>query len=168
MKRFLDLTLSSCFLILLSPLFILLACIIKTTSAGLLFFYSKRVGLNNSIFEMPKFRTMIVDTPIVSTRSLKRPSDYITCFGFFIRKFSIDELPHLLCVLKGQMSIVGPRPALFSQKYLVKIRTDAGVHKFLPGLTGLAQINGRDNLTIKKKVALDKKYVNSISFFFRP
>ena len=124
---------------------------IKLTSNGSIIYWSKRVGKNNVIFNMPKFRTMIVETPPLATHLLNRPELYLTPIGRFLRIYSLDELPQLWSIFKGDMSFVGPRPALFNQKDLIKLRTKYFVHKIMPGITGLAQINGRDELTILEK-----------------
>jgi O-antigen biosynthesis protein WbqP len=127
---------------------------------------SNRVGINNTIFKMPKFRTMKVDTPVLPTHLLSSPSLYINKFGFFLRKTSLDELPQLWSILLGHMSFVGPRPALFNQIDLIELRTKYGVHQLVPGLTGWAQVNGRDELPIFLKVQYDIDYLNRKSFLF--
>ena len=145
------------FIILLIPMFII-AIMIKLTSCGSIIYWSKRVGKNNVIFNMPKFRTMIVGTPPIATHLLNQPELYLTPIGRFLRIYSLDELPQLWSIFKGDMSFVGPRPALFNQKDLIKLRTKYFVHKIMPGITGLAQINGRDELTIGDKVKFDVEY----------
>lgn len=163
MKRVFDLTLAviaSCIFIL--PI-IIIACAIKLTSKGPVLYWSDRVGVNNKIFKMPKFRSMKVDTPAVATHLLADPKTFLTSIGDFLRKSSLDELPQLWSIIKGDMSIVGPRPALFNQHDLIALRTQKGVSKLLPGLTGWAQINGRDELPIPDKVDLDVFYMNSQS-----
>jgi O-antigen biosynthesis protein WbqP len=159
MKRFLDLFLG----LLASAVFIvpllILALLIKLTSKGPVLYWSNRVGRNNVIFSMPKLRTMRVDTPVVATHLLQNPDEYLTPIGGFLRKSSLDELPQLWCILRGDMSFVGPRPALFNQQNLIEMRTEKGVHMIRPGLTGWAQINGRDELPIPKKVELDVYYL---------
>ena len=127
---------------------------------------SKRVGKNNKIFLMPKFRTMRTDTPQVATHLLTNANSFLTPIGHFLRKSSLDEIPQILSVFVGDMSFVGPRPALFNQDDLIKLRTDEGVHHLIPGITGWAQINGRDEIPIPNKVQLDKFYLTHISFFF--
>ncbi len=159
MKRIFDLILvvgtGVCFLI---PL-ILVALMVRTTSKGAIIYWSNRVGRHNKIFKMPKFRSMKIDTPAVATHLLPNADTYLTPIGSFLRKSSLDELPQLWSILKGDMSFVGPRPALFNQHDLIELRTIAGVHNLLPGLTGWAQINGRDELPIPDKVALDVEYL---------
>jgi len=127
-------------------------------------YWSDRVGMGNGIFKMPKFRTMRIDTPAVATHLLDNPDSYLTPIGPFLRKSSLDELPQLLCVLKGDMSFVGPRPALFNQDDLIALRTEKGVHRLIPGITGWAQINGRDDIPIPKKVEFDEYYLRHRSF----
>ncbi|BBT05957.1 UDP-phosphate galactose phosphotransferase [Aeromonas hydrophila] len=165
MKRFFDFIMSFLMLFILSPVILIIYIAIVTNSKGGGIYWSKRVGVNNTIFLMPKFRTMYKDTPTIATHLLTNPDSHLTSIGGFLRKSSLDELPQLWCVLSGSMSLVGPRPALYNQDDLIKLRTDNGVHKIKPGITGLAQINGRDELTIYDKVALDAKYLNSYSFF---
>lgn len=144
-------------LFLLIPLIILLI-IIKLSSDGSVIHWSKRIGQKNSIFLMPKFRTMAENTPDVATHLLKDPDQYLTRIGKFLRKYSLDEIPQLYSILLGKMTFVGPRPALFNQKDLIDLRTKLGIHNLKPGITGWAQINGRDNLTIKQKVDYDFYY----------
>ncbi len=166
MKRILDLILvifSS--IIFLLPV-ILITLLIKLTSPGPVLYWSDRVGKNNHIFKMPKFRSMKVDTPPVATHLLADPESVLTPMGKFIRKTSLDELPQLWSILTGNMSFVGPRPALFNQDDLIALRTKHNVHRLVPGLTGWAQVNGRDELSIPHKVALDVEYMNKQSFFF--
>jgi O-antigen biosynthesis protein WbqP len=124
------------------------------------------VGIHNQIFKMPKFRTMRMDTPAVATHLLGNPDDYMTTLGSFLRKFSLDELPQLWSIIKGDMSFVGPRPALFNQDDLINLRTSKGLHEIIPGITGWAQINGRDDIPIPQKVEYDAYYLNKKSFFF--
>jgi len=145
---------------------LLLALLVKITSPGPVIYASNRVGFNNRIFLMPKFRTMKVNTPTVATHLLTNPDSHLTSIGSVLRKTSLDELPQLWSVLIGDMSLVGPRPALFSQADLIDARTKAGVHLLLPGITGWAQINGRDNLSIDQKVELDRQYLQQKSFWF--
>ena len=145
---------------------LLLALLVKLTSPGPVLYWSDRVGVGNEIFKMPKFRTMPIDTPPVATHLLQNPDVYLTPIGPFLRKSSLDELPQLWSVLKGDMSFVGPRPALFNQHDLVALRTEKGVHRLIPGITGWAQINGRDDIPIPKKVEYDEYYLKNRSFFF--
>ncbi|MDC9721089.1 MAG: sugar transferase [Gammaproteobacteria bacterium] len=160
MKRLVDLTLMLVATILLAlPVFIVFL-LVKLTSIGPVLYWSDRVGKNNVIFKMPKFRSMKVNTPVVATHLLTDPKSVLTPIGDFLRKSSLDELPQLWCILKGNMSFVGPRPALFNQDDLIALRTEKGVHKLVPGLTGWAQINGRDELPIPQKVDLDAEYLH--------
>jgi len=143
-----------------------IALAIRLTSKGPVLYWSDRVGRDNRLFSMPKFRTMRTDTPAVATHLLQEPSRYITPVGAFLRKTSLDEVPQLWSILIGDMSIVGPRPALFNQDDLVRLRTDAGVHVLVPGLTGWAQVRGRDELPIPAKVAFDEYYLHHRSLAF--
>jgi len=145
---------------------LLIALLVKKSSEGPILYWFERVGLQNGIFRMPKFRTMRIDTPAVATHLLKNPDEYLTPVGSFLRKFSLDELPQLWSILKGDMSFVGPRPALFNQDDLIRLRTLKGVHEIVPGITGWAQVNGRDDLPIPKKVEYDSYYLDKKSFFF--
>jgi O-antigen biosynthesis protein WbqP len=166
MKRAFDVLLAVVGLaILLVPL-VLLALLVRATSRGPALYWSDRVGRHNRIFRMPKFRTMRVDTPAVATHLLTDPARWLTPVGGFLRRSSLDELPQLLSILRGDMSFVGPRPALFNQDDLVALRTAAGVHELTPGLTGWAQVNGRDELTIPDKVRLDADYLERRSLAF--
>jgi O-antigen biosynthesis protein WbqP len=166
MKRIFDITLAIIFgLILVLPL-VSTALVVKLTSPGPVLYWSSRVGRNNQIFKMPKFRSMRVGTPAVATHLLANPDTYLTPIGSFLRKSSLDELPQLWNIFKGDMSFVGPRPALFNQHDLIELRTQSGVHTLTPGLTGWAQVNGRDELPIPQKVALDVEYLQRQSFFF--
>jgi O-antigen biosynthesis protein WbqP len=140
--------------------------VIRFTSSGGALYWSKRIGRDNCEFLMPKFRSMKIDTPVVASNLLFNPSSYLTPIGFFLRKSSLDELPQLWSILIGDMSFVGPRPALFNQYDLIALRAEAGVDKLLPGLTGWAQVNGRDQLPLTKKVALDKEYMQRMSLWF--
>lgn len=165
MKRLFDLCLA-----LFSALFLLLpflavALAVRFTSVGSILYWSDRIGYQNKIFKMPKFRTMRVDTPAVATHLLPNPKQFLTPIGSFLRQSSLDELPQLWSIIKGDMSFVGPRPALFNQDDLIALRTQYGVDKLLPGLTGWAQINGRDELPIPEKVKLDVDYKNKQSFW---
>jgi O-antigen biosynthesis protein WbqP len=150
---------------LLVPL-VLVALMVRLTSPGPVLYWSDRVGRNNRLFKMPKFRSMRVGTPAVATHLLSNPDSYLTPIGSFLRKSSLDELPQLWNILKGDMSFVGPRPALFNQADLIQLRTERDVHTLLPGLTGWAQINGRDEIPIPQKVALDREYLEKQSFGF--
>ena len=166
MKRIFDLLLAAvAFLILLIPCCIL-ACMVKLTSAGPILYWSDRVGRHNTIFKMPKFRSMRTGTPAVATHLLTNPENYLTPIGSFLRRTSLDELPQLWSIIKGDMSFVGPRPALYNQRDLIELRTQNGVHELLPGLTGWAQVNGRDELPIPQKVTLDAEYLRRQSLWF--
>jgi len=166
MKRIFDIVL--CFLVLLVAALpmLVLAILVKITSKGSVFYWSDRVGKNNKIFWMPKFRSMKTDTPAVATHLLTDPKSVLTPMGDFLRKSSLDELPQLWCVLKGDMSFVGPRPALYNQDDLIALRTEKDVHTLLVGITGWAQVNGRDELPIPQKVDLDAEYLHRRSFVF--
>ncbi len=166
MKRFFDLTVGAfAFVCLLVPI-ILVAIAVRLTSTGPALYWSDRVGRNNAIFKMPKFRSMRVGTPAVATHLLADPKAHLTPIGSFLRKSSLDELPQLWSILVGDMSFVGPRPALFNQDDLIALRTAHGVDKLVPGLTGWAQVNGRDELPIPQKVALDAEYLQKQSLWF--
>jgi O-antigen biosynthesis protein WbqP len=166
LKRVFDVSLA----LILTLIFILpglfLCLAIKLTSKGPAIYWSDRLGKGNIIFKMPKFRTMKLDTPPIATHLLKNPKFYLTPIGSFLRKYSIDEIPQLLSILSGQMSFVGPRPALFNQTNLIKMRNRAGISLLTPGLTGWAQVNGRDELDIRKKVNLEVEYIQRQSFIF--
>ncbi len=164
MKRIFDCTAVLAALFLFGFPMLLVALLVKLTSPGPVLYWSDRVGVGNGIFKMPKFRTMRIDTPAVATHLLKEPDAYLTPIGHFLRKSSLDELPQLWCVLKGDMSFVGPRPALFNQDDLIALRTEKGVHRLIPGITGWAQINGRDDIPIPKKVEYDAYYLLHRSF----
>ena len=166
MKRLFDLLLSITTLMLLVVLILLTAIAVHLTSKGSVLYWSDRVGINNKIFKMPKFRSMLIDTPAVATHLLDNPDAYLSPIGGFLRSTSLDEFPQLFSVLKGDMSFVGPRPALFNQNDLITLRTEKGVDKLLPGITGWAQVNGRDELSIPDKVALDVEYLKRKSFWF--
>ena len=159
MKRFTDLFLASIACLLLALPLLLVALWVKVTSPGSALYWSDRVGRNNAPFRMPKFRSMRIDTPEVATHLLERPEQWLTPIGSFLRRSSLDELPQLWSILRGDMSLVGPRPALHNQHDLITQRTRAGIHTLPPGLTGWAQINGRDELPIAQKVALDAWYL---------
>ena len=166
MKRIIDILLSVGFLIILLLPILLIALLVRFTSNGKTLYWSDRVGKNGVIFRMPKFRTMQVDTPTVATHLMTNPNAFLSPIGVFLRRLSLDELPQLFSVLKGDMSFIGPRPALFNQDDLIALRTEKGVDKLLPGITGWAQVNGRDELSIPDKVALDVEYLNRQSFWF--
>lgn len=152
-------------IVLLIPFFIV-SLSVRLTSKGPILYWSQRVGKNNTLFLMPKFRTMWTDTPAVATHLLKNPEILLTPIGSFLRKSSLDELPQLWSIFKGDMSFVGPRPALFNQDDLITQRTEEGIHILTPGLTGWAQVNGRDELPIPQKVVLDREYLQRCSFWF--
>ena len=164
MKRLFDISLSFLLLGIFSLPIFLVALMVKFTSRGPVLYWSDRVGRNNSIFKMPKFRTMRIDAPAVATHLMKNPDVYLTPIGSFLRKFSLDEFPQLWSVLKGDMSFIGPRPALYNQDDLIQLRTKKGIHKLIPGITGWAQVNGRDELPIPVKVEYDEYYMNNRSF----
>jgi O-antigen biosynthesis protein WbqP len=166
MKRLFDLGLAFVAAIVLLVPFLVVAAAVRLTSKGPILYWSDRVGRDNALFRMPKFRSMRVGTPAVATHLLANPSVYLTPIGGFLRKSSLDELPQLWNILKGDMSFVGPRPALFNQHDLIALRTEQGVHQLVPGLTGWAQINGRDEIPIPQKVALDREYLDRKSFGF--
>jgi O-antigen biosynthesis protein WbqP len=166
MKRIFDLILAIFLFLILAISLLLIAVLVITTSKGPALYWSDRIGKNNKIFKMPKFRSMLADTPAVATHLLDNPNVYLSPIGGFLRSTSLDELPQLFSVLKGDMSFVGPRPALFNQDDLIVLRTEKGVDKLLPGITGWAQVNGRDELSIPDKVALDVEYLNRQSFWF--
>ena len=166
MKRLFDCTVALiCLVIFLLPL-LLISMAVAMTSTGPIFYWSQRVGKNNQLFWMPKFRTMRINTPTVATHLLDNPAQWLTPIGPMLRKTSLDELPQLWSILMGHMSFVGPRPALFNQQDLIELRTQQGVHILTPGLTGWAQINGRDELPIPQKVAFDFEYLERQSFWF--
>ena len=166
MKRIFDLLLVTvAVFVLLIPVCVV-AMLVKLTSSGPILYWSDRVGRHNRLFKMPKFRSMRVGTPALATHLLSNPEAYLTPIGSFLRKSSLDELPQLWCILNGRMSFVGPRPALFNQDDLIALRTESGVHELTPGLTGWAQVNGRDELPIPEKVKLDVEYLHKRSFLF--
>ena len=166
MKIIFDSLLVIIVIILLVVPIILTAIAVRITSKGSVLYWSDRIGRNNKIFKMPKFRSMLTGTPAVATHLLDNADTYLSPIGGFLRRSSLDELPQLFSVLKGDMSFVGPRPALFNQNDLIALRTEQGVDKLLPGITGWAQVNGRDDLSIPDKVALDAEYLNHQSFWF--
>jgi O-antigen biosynthesis protein WbqP len=165
-KRAFDFALAVVVSSLLGLPIVLVALAVRLTSTGPILYWSDRIGQNNRIFKMPKFRSMRVDTPAVATHLLPNPDAYLTPIGSFLRKSSLDELPQLWSILKGDMSFVGPRPALYNQFDLMALRNQHGIDRLLPGLTGWAQINGRDELPIPQKVALDAEYLAKKSFWF--
>ena len=166
MKRLFDLILATVLIIVLSMpmLFIMLA--IRLTSKGPALYWSDRIGFDNSTYKMPKFRSMRVDTPQVATHLMSNPDKFLSPIGRFLRRTSLDELPQLFSIIKGDMSFVGPRPALFNQNDLITLRSENGLDKLLPGLTGWAQVNGRDELSIPEKVMLEVEYMEKKSFWF--
>jgi O-antigen biosynthesis protein WbqP len=166
LKRVLDLVLGLCALVVLALPVVIVGLMVRMTSRGPVLYWSDRVGKDNRIFRMPKFRTMQIGTPAVATHLLKDPNAYLTPIGSFLRKTSLDELPQLWSILTGDMSFVGPRPALFNQDDLIALRTECGVHELVPGLTGWAQVNGRDELPIADKVRLDVEYLQRQSLQF--
>jgi O-antigen biosynthesis protein WbqP len=165
-KRIFDVSCSLFAMVFLLIPILFTVLLVKLTSSGPILYWSDRIGRNNTIFKMPKFRTMKTDTPAVATHLLENPGQWLTPIGGFLRKSSLDELPQLLSILKGEMSFVGPRPALFNQDDLVALRTAKGVHKLIPGLTGWSQINGRDELPIPVKVEFDAFYLHNRSMVF--
>lgn len=165
-KRLFDLVLALMASIILVIPILVIALLIKLTSSGPVLYWSARMGRCNNIFQMPKFRSMKVGVPTVATHLLSDPKAYLTPIGSFLRKSSLDELPQLWNIIKGEMSFVGPRPALFNQEDLIALRMQHGVHELVPGLTGWAQINGRDELPISQKVAMDVEYLNRRTFWF--
>ena len=166
MKRLFDLAVVLVAAVFLALPIVMTALAVRLTSLGPVLYWSDRVGRHNRIFKMPKFRSMRIDTPAVATHLLQNPEQWLTPIGSFLRKSSLDELPQLWSILRGDMSLVGPRPALFNQDDLIALRTDAGVHELVPGLTGWAQVNGRDELPIPDKVKLDAEYLQRCSFWF--
>ena len=166
MKRIFDLILALFVMLALFIPMVIVAIAVKLTSKGPVLYWSDRVGQHNLIFKMPKFRSMKTDTPAVATHLLEDPKSVLTPIGDFLRKSSLDELPQIWNILKGDMSFVGPRPALYNQDDLIELRTQQDIHRLLPGLTGWAQINGRDELPIPDKVALDLAYKKKQSFCF--
>jgi O-antigen biosynthesis protein WbqP len=166
MKRAMDLLLASTAMLVLAVPLVLVALAVRLTSVGPVLYWSDRVGRNNTIFKMPKFRSMQLNTPAVATHLLSDPGAYLTPIGNFLRKSSLDELPQLWSILVGHMSFVGPRPALFNQHDLITLRTQHGIHDLVPGLTGWAQVNGRDELPIRDKVRLDTEYLDRRSMAF--
>jgi O-antigen biosynthesis protein WbqP len=165
MKRLFDFFMGVILFLLLLLLILIIAFLVRVTSKGPILYWSDRVGRDNAIFRMPKFRSMYIDAPIVATHLMINAETFLTPIGGFLRRYSLDELPQLFSILKGDMSFVGPRPALFNQEDLIVLRKKNGVDKLLPGVTGWAQVNGRDNLSISEKVDLDLEYLNNQSFW---
>ena len=166
MKRLFDLVIGVILLVLLAMPMLLVATAVRLTSKGPVLYWSDRVGKDNAIFKMPKFRSMQVDTPVIPTHLMKDPDAFLSPIGSFLRRSSLDEFPQLFSILKGDMSFVGPRPALFNQDDLITLRRENGVDRLMPGLTGRAQVNGRDQLPIQQKVLLDIEYLHQQSFWF--
>jgi O-antigen biosynthesis protein WbqP len=166
MKRVFDLAVAIVVAVILVLPILIVAIAVRLTSPGPALYWSDRMGRYNRIFKMPKFRSMRIDTPAVATHLLQNPDQWLTPIGSFLRKSSLDELPQLWSILKGDMSFVGPRPALFNQQDLIALRTEKGVHELVPGLTGWAQVNGRDELPIPQKVQLDAEYLQRRSLLF--
>ncbi len=166
MKRLFDLFLALVALCIFAIPLLVVAVMVKLTSPGPVLYWSDRVGRHNRIFRMPKFRSMRVGTPAVATHLLNNPAAHLTPIGSFLRRSSLDELPQVWSILVGDMSFVGPRPALFNQQDLIELRTQKGVHSLVPGLTGWAQVNGRDELPIPQKVVLDAEYLQRQGFWF--
>lgn len=165
-KRYFDFVFALILSLTLLPMLLVLALLIKLTTRGPVIHWSNRVGKNNRIFRMPKFRSMRINTPQVATHLLSNSSAYLTPIGSFLRRLSLDELPQLFSILAGDLSFVGPRPALFNQDDLISLRTEQGIHKLVPGLTGWAQVNGRDELPIPVKVQFDREYLQKQSLGF--
>ena len=166
MKRSFDLLMVIMLFVLLTIPMLLIVVMVRVTSKGPALYWSDRVGKGNVIFKMPKFRSMRMETPDVATHKMTNPSEFLTPIGSFLRRNSLDELPQLFSIFKGDMSFVGPRPALFNQYDLIALRTECGLNSLVPGLTGWAQINGRDDLSTSEKVALDEEYFQRRSFWF--
>ena len=166
MKHLFDLILATILIIVLSGLMLFIILAIRLTSKGPALYWSDRIGFDNSIFKLPKFRSMRIDTPQVATHLVSNPEKFLSPIGGFLRQTSLDEMPQLLSILKGDMSFVGPRPALYNQEDLITLRSDHGLHKLIPGLTGWAQVNGRDDLSIPEKVLLELEYMHKKSFWF--
>ena len=166
MKRLFDLPVALVAAVFLALPIVITALVVRLTSRGPVLYWSDRIGRHNRIFKMPKFRSMRIDTPAVATHLLHNPEQWLTPIGPFLRQSSLDELPQLWSILKGDMSFVGPRPALFNQHDLIALRTEKGIHALRPGLTGWAQVNGRDELPIPQKVQLDLEYLQRQSFLF--
>lgn len=163
-KRIFDFLVSLLAFIIFSIPMLLVAIAVGISSPGPILYWSERIGRNNQVFSMPKFRTMRVNTPLLPTHLLNNANTFITPIGSFLRRSSLDELPQLYCIIMGHMSLVGPRPALYNQQDLIDARTALGVHTLMPGLTGWAQVNGRDELPLDLKVKYDKEYLDQKSF----
>ncbi len=163
-KRVFDIIMAFGLSVIFSIPMALISLMVKMSSPGPVLYWSDRIGMNNEIFKMPKFRTMRIDTPPVATHLLKNPDAYLTAVGAYLRKFSLDELPQLWSIVKGDMTFVGPRPALYNQEDLICLRTGKGIHVLAPGVTGWAQVNGRDSIPIPVKVELDGYYLKNKSF----
>jgi O-antigen biosynthesis protein WbqP len=166
MKRFFDVILSIVLIIFLLIPMVIVALAVRLSSNGPILYWSNRIGERNVTFKMPKFRTMKTETPDIATHLMKDPQQFLSPIGGFLRKYSLDELPQLFSIFKGKMSFVGPRPALFNQYDLITLRSEKKLDQLLPGLTGWAQVNGRDDLSIHSKVLLDVEYMEKKSFFF--
>jgi O-antigen biosynthesis protein WbqP len=166
MKRFFDFFMGVILFLLFALPILITAIAVRLTSSGPVIYWSDRVGQDNVIFRMPKFRSMRMETPAVATHLMSDAETFLTPVGGFLRRYSLDEMPQLFSILKGDMSFVGPRPALFNQEDLIALRAEKGVDKLLPGVTGWAQVNGRDKLSIPEKVDLDEEYLNHQSFWF--
>ena len=166
MKRFFDIIVSVVFLILLLPIYFLVVIAITFSSSESIIYYSKRIGKNGKTFMMPKFRTMNSNTPEIASHLINNPMRHYTLMGYFLRKYSLDELPQLFSVIKGDMSIVGPRPALYNQYDLINLRIQKNLYILQPGITGWAQVNGRDDISINKKVEYDYEYLRRRTFLF--
>jgi len=166
MKYIFDIILGVLVLLLIAPIVLLIVVAVRITSKGPVLYWSDRVGMNNQIFKMPKFRSMLENTPTLASHLMDDPDTYLSPIGSFLRRSSLDEIPQLISVLKGDMSFVGPRPALYNQYDLIALRSEKGIDKLLPGITGWAQINGRDELSVVDKVRLDEEYLNRKSFWF--
>lgn len=165
-KRLFDVVASGLALLAFAVPMLVIAAVVRASSAGPVLYWSDRIGRNNQIFKMPKIRTMRLDTPALATHLMKDPGLYLTPVGGFLRRSSLDEIPQLLSVLRGDMSLVGPRPALFNQHDLIALRSENGVQSLRPGITGWAQVNGRDELSIPDKVRFDVQYLAECSFWF--
>ena len=166
MKWLFDFFMGAILFLLLALPMLFIAIAVRFTSTGPILYWSDRVGRDNAIFRMPKFRSMRVETPAVATHLMSDAETFLTPIGGLLRRYSLDELPQLFSILKGDMSFVGPRPALFNQADLIALRTQKGINKILPGVTGWAQVNGRDKLSIPEKVDLEEEYLNHQSFWF--
>jgi O-antigen biosynthesis protein WbqP len=166
MKRLFDLFMGVILLIILVLPMLIITILVRLTSAGPALYWSDRIGRDNASFRMPKFRSIRMDTPVVATHLMSDAETFLTPIGGFLRRYSLDELPQLYSVLKGDMSFVGPRPALFNQDDLISLRTEPRVDRILPGITGWAQVNGRDDLSIPEKIELEVEYMHKKSFWF--